>query len=306
MLVNRIANTQQSQQSKRPIERPLKIEFLAVGGGAGGCNAPGGGGGAGGLITGSFCAVRNVEYTLEIGSGSSAGGDFNYSAQDTVVFGVTAIGGGASSGYTRFNEEPGGSGGGSGADFDPNTIALQPSASYVGFGNNGGLSGGPQTAGGGGGAGGPGGNSGATVGGNAGAALELDFYPWNPQDPGIQKYPTRFWAPGGYGGGDGSTPNNNGNPATRPTQLKFETVAWNMGRGGHGNYVASGSAENGYDGGVVIRYTGAPKAEGGTIDILTDPQYTYHLYTSSGDFTFKVTLNDDNFSQNNCNDGTSV
>lgn len=285
MLVNRIANTQQSQQDQKPIERPLKIEFLAIGGGAGGSANRGGGGGAGGLITGSFCAQKFTEYTLHIGSGSVNGGDFTFNGEDTTLFGVTALGGGGSSAFSQIPDTyPGGSGGGSGRP--EISVALQPTASYIGFGNDGGA-GNANAGGGGGGAGTAGGNSGANTGGNAGEPLVLDF--WKSST-----FSTRAYAAGGFGNGVSG----NGNPAPNPD---VGYLTYNMGKGGNATAGAEGT---GGTGAVIIRYLGLPKAEGGSIE--TYDKYTYHLYTGSGDFTFKVTLNDDNFAKNNCNDGVSV
>jgi hypothetical protein len=69
-------------------------------------------------------------------------------------------------------------------------------------------------------------------------------------------------APGGYGGGGGA--------------------------GGFGNAVNVGGNGQGSDGGpggsgvVIIRYAGAAVATGGTI--TTTGGYTYHVFTSSGNF----------------------
>lgn len=282
MQVNLIRNTLQSNQDGRPIIRPLRVEFLAVAGGGGGSRnstSPGdasfwgNGGGAGGLITGSFCAEKFTDYPIVVGGGGapvqSGVNPTATNGEDTTLFGVTAIGGGAG-GATGVN---GGSGGGgqSGAG-----IGLQPAATYAGFGNNGSDNNASGSAGGGAGS--------AASGQLGGAPLSLDFTGTDV-----------LYA----GGGNGYEHNT--------AQLPVTASIGRGGDGGFSSDVGtypSRLATSGSNGIVVIKYYGAPKATGGTI--TQSNGITYHTFTSGSVVNFVVTKNEDNFALNNCNDGTTV
>lgn len=285
MQVNLIRNTNQSRRGGRPIIRPLKVEFLAIAGGGGATdgNAGGGGGGAGGLITGSFCADKFTPYDIVIGDGGApktGGGGSPVQAdngENTTLFTVTALGGGAGTtpNATGVN---GGSGGGNG---NISGSALQPTAAYAGFGNDGGIETDSTntSGGGGGGAGSKGGDTPSNgVGGDGGNGILLSFYTASAQ-----------YGPGGAGAGV----NGFGTPGT----------GLDYGRGGNAGNVPT-AATSGSAGYAIIKYFGGPKATGGTI--VENGGVTYHIFESVGTGSFEVTKNDDNFAINNCNDGTTV
>jgi hypothetical protein len=287
MQVNLIRNTLQSNQDGRPIIKPLRVEFLAIAGGGGGAGTNtadgGGGGGAGGVITGSFCAEKFTEYPIVIGEGGAPKVSINSAptvadnGENTTLFTVTALGGGGGASVNSTGAN-GGSGGGGGAGGN----GTQDTATYVGFGNNGGseVGGFVDASGGGGGAGSAGSNTPSEgVGGNGGNGISLTFYT-----------SSALYGPGGAGAGV----NSNG---TQGSGL-------NYGRGGNGG--SSAPAEqplSGSKGVAIVKYFGSPKATGGTIEQHNG--VTYHFFTS-GSINFEVTENEDNFALNNCNDGTSI
>lgn len=280
MQVNLIRNTLQSNQDGRPIVRPLKVEFLAVAGGGGASQGRqqtpqlgGGGGGAGGVITGSFCAEKNTDYPISVGDGGAVGGTSGTNGEDTTLFGVTAIGGGAGVDANLGAGNDGGSGGGGGT---LGGTGLQPGASYSGFGNNG--SGAPGASNSYGGAGGGAGAAASNQ--NGGDGIQLDF-------TGTSVY---------YGGGGrGAAPNG----------LLGTSGLGDIGHGGDAFVNTSGgSPQPGSAGIVIIRYDGAPKATGGTITQSNGK--TFHTFTTGSVVNFVVTKNEDNFALNNCESGTSV
>jgi hypothetical protein len=83
---------------------------------------------------------------------------------------------------------------------------------------------------------------------------------------------SKQWLDGNYyaAGGEGYNAFNYGNPTNV------------SGSGGNGRYNENGT--NGKDGIVIIRYSGIPRATGGTITYVGG--FTYHTFTTSGDFTF--------------------
>lgn len=108
------------------LPHPTDVGYLIVGGGGGGGAAAGGGGGGGGVRTGTATALSG-DQTITVGTGGAGGiGSFPDSAQqsrgsngeDSVAFGVIALGGGGGGTYFS-NTTPaawgglaGGSGGG--------------------------------------------------------------------------------------------------------------------------------------------------------------------------------------------------
>jgi hypothetical protein len=288
MQVNLIRNTLQSNQDGRPIIKPLRVEFLAIAGGGGGAGTNtadgGGGGGAGGVITGSFCAEKFTPYPIVIGEGGAPKIGINSAAaiadngENTTLFGVTALGGGGGA-TVNAQGANGGSGGGGGGTGGSGT---QDTATYVGFGNDGGaeVGGFGDASGGGGGAGSVGTNTPSQgVGGNGGNGIELTFYT-----------ASALYGPGGAGAGINAY-------GTSGTGL-------NYGRGGNGGAPApAAQPQSGSRGVAIIKYYGDPKATGGTIEQHSG--VTYHFFTS-GSINFEVIANEDNFALNNCNDGTSV
>jgi hypothetical protein len=250
-------------------EPPLLIDVLIVGGGGGGGeeqlsflpNQAGGGGGAGGMLTGSFSAPINTEYTITIGTGGIGGTSGRNVGSGTnssfVGTGISAIanGGGGGGNPRRSGDQNGKNGGsGGGASRDGNTgysngtatIGTIPSG-FSGFGNDGGDSfdcPGTAAAGGGG-------------GGASGAGSSIQCRPVRGAG--------RPWVDGvEYARGGG-----------------FETiVVANRGDGGR----PASTGETGAAGVVKIRYIGTPKATGGTI--TQSGGFTFHTFTSGGTFTY--------------------
>lgn len=244
------------------IQPSFQLEFLAVAGGGGGNIAAttGNGGGGGGVITGSFFPNVLQTYDIIVGNGGAPGltipgnppqPSTGFIGDNTSLFGTTALGGGGAGGTSDelpIRNRNGGSGGGGGG------IALQPTASYSGFGNNGAISG---DGAGGGGAGAPG------SGRNGGNGIALDF-----------TGTTALYGPGGRGTSQAAGNGTNG--------------AGIYGNGGQGAFAnlsvvqpTSGSA-----GGVIIKYAGVPKAVGGTI--TESNGFTFHTYTSPGTSSFQL------------------
>jgi hypothetical protein len=247
----------------------LDIELLVVaGGGGGGENytdftpwSVGGGGGAGGMITGSFTAEVSDSFTTSVGNGGN-GGNASTSVtngQNSSFIGsglsITAYGGGYGGNPRNPGEEDGnngGSGGGasraSGTAYSAGTATIGSfPAGFSGFGNNGGgttiCGGGTYAGGGGGGAGSAGSSNNCNVIAGSGTS----------------------WVDGityARGGGSGTT------------------ATANSGNGGNPSSTIGQSGQKGI---VKLRYTGTPKATGGTI--TQDGGYTYHTFTSGGTFT---------------------
>jgi len=202
------------------------VEYLVVGGGAGGMN---GGGGAGGFRTGVL-EVAAQGYSITVGDGGATGAN---NGEDSVFSSITAVGGGRPSnvGGSGGGGE-GGSSGGAGTAGQGNAGGTGGSAS-TGFGAGGGGAGEAGENGADGGTGGDGKISnitGSSVyyagGGGGGAASSI-----------------RASAAGGQGGGgtgkDYTDASSNGTP--------------NTGGGGGGNY-NGGAYRNGGSGIVIIRY----------------------------------------------------
>ena len=249
------------------IEPAFTIDFLAVAGGGGGTLGPalGNGGGAGGVITGSFNPLLLQIYPIVIGAGGAPTGS-NFDApkgQDTVLFGATALGGGGAAGpdVTTSEGRNGGSGGGKN-DGQQVGIGLQPTASYSGFGNNGGTS---VSVGGVGGAGGGGGAGASGSGQNGGDGISLNF----TGTPVL-------YGPGGAG---------------NQQNLYGSAGSGIYGNGGNGGFTQGGgltpvSATSGSAGAVIIKYAGTPKATGGTI--TQSGGNTFHTFTNVGTSSFQL------------------
>lgn len=208
------------------------IEYLVVGGGGGsggGFDTGAGAGGGGGMVlTGSLSITPGTTYTVEVGSGGTAGisdrnnlpetrgGAGGNSSFDTII----ALGGEA--GYP--SRQP--------ANFvngDGGAAAINPTTAAEG-GNGGGANGG---GGGGGGSSGAGGNKSGATGGTGGAGTITSF----------SGTPTTYGL-GGAGGNGGI--NNNGVAGTA-----------NRGNGARGGGAIPGSSRNGAAGGsgiVIIKY----------------------------------------------------
>lgn len=228
------------------------IEFLVVGGGAGGGDVPNywsegaGGGNAGAVKTGSATVALTGSYAVTVGTGGGVGG----AGTSSTFFGQTAAGG---SGTGAFGSGWGGGGGGSGAG----GAGGGPSYFYGGNGGNGVQWSGNGLFYAGGGGGGQGGEGGDYT-GDSGA--------------------------GGSGVGGKGARNAGRANATTPTA--------NTGSGGGGaagfasqfgnvkTYASAGAA-----GVVIIKYPGTTAlATGGTI--TNNGTHTFHTFTTSGTFAF--------------------
>jgi hypothetical protein len=115
------------------------LDVLVIAGGGGGVTTGSdtAGGGAGGLIFRPDVLINTTNYTITVGNGGSA----NSNGQNSVAFGLTAIGGGrGATGQT--NGFAGGSGGGAGRSSGVGGAGTQPNQSgnsgAFGFGNRGG------------------------------------------------------------------------------------------------------------------------------------------------------------------------
>lgn len=245
--------------------------LLVAGGGSGGVDN-GGGGGAGGLIDTSVTPAVQ-QYPISIGAGaakrvgSSDDGPGN-KGNNSTAFSLTALGGGAGTGWQNAgdNGTPGGSGAGQGMSPSapapgPGT-ATQPGSPSGGFGNNGAAGTiGPQ----GGRAGGGGGAGGAASGMLGGAAYAVAA----KYGPGVGYTSNGTGLAGGGSGGseaaDGQpVGSNNGVPKStssgsgplgpQGTYDENDCLA-NSGAGGHGsNHPNNLSSGAGGPGICVVRY----------------------------------------------------
>jgi hypothetical protein len=279
---------------------PFSCDALIVaGGGSGGVDNGGGGGGGGVLDKRNLQLSAGTAYTITIGAGgaarpgSSDDGPGN-NGSNTTALGYTAIGGGGGSGWVNTALPPGQSSyvGGSGAGQSNSTggsnslgigIALQPTSSDGGMGNNGGAAF-PPYAGGGGGAGGSGGNAGSGFAGNGGNGYFLN----GAYGSGIGV--SDRVGGGGAGGWDvisgyssNPVPTAQNGTIKKTTQTAEDPATSNSGAGGNGGNHNNNSSGAGGSGVVVICYPGLPAATGG--DILYENGKTYHRFFSSGTFT---------------------
>lgn len=222
-----------------------EIEVLIVGGGGGGGEGPGAaaagaGGGAGGLINRKL-NVSEKTYSLTVGSGGLGGlhedsptsDGRGLNGDDSVAFGLTALGGGGGGGTgSRSEGKNGGSGGGGGGQSGVAGVEQQTSSASGGKGSDGG-NGNPDKLGG----------NGDDVGGGGGGAGEKGQNASNKGPAGDGgdglDYSGKFGdvvGENGYfaGGGGGAVPNyynsNNGGQG---------------GLGGGGRGAESGNGEDG-------------------------------------------------------------
>lgn len=241
----------------------LDIEYLILaGGGAGGFGNGadsgtnfGGGGGAGGFISSSFQSLPTGTYPITIGSGGVANFGKGSNGTNSTFLSNTAIGGGAGGGLSAVNGNNGGSGGGgarpSGA----------PGTGSLGQGNSGG---------------GPGNVTNNRCGGGGGGAQSAAVTP-TELNPRGNAGSAKAWVTGvNYGSGGGGE-NGGGAPG-------FGNGGF--GNGGNGGYQNPGP-QNGQAGVVIIRYPILQRPQyptGGTI--TTDGTFTYHTFTSAGNFVY--------------------
>ena len=156
------------------VQNSGEVDYLCIAGGGGGggvSNQTSGGGGAGGYLTGTTNVTIANNYTVVVGSGGAGGlgqapftGERGTNGQNSTVFGLTSVGGGAGGGgQSGSGQSEGNSGGSGGGDGQSGTGG--GGAGTSGQGNAGGsVPGGAGYGGGGGGAGGAGGNNTGTGG----------------------------------------------------------------------------------------------------------------------------------------------
>jgi hypothetical protein len=246
------------------------IQVLVVaggGGGGGGYNRAGGGGGAGGVIyNASYSVTPGTQYTVSVGFGGNSTGSIGYNGGNSTFGPLTAIGGGGGGGNYAAGVT-GGSAGGGGQDTRGNPVTTGTS----GQGNSGGVGnyvGGFYAGGGGGGAGGAGGTTSTTVAGAGGVGVQYSI-------SGVATY---------YAGGGGGAGQNDGaagsvaaaalggggqgayTPVTGPA-LKGGNATYYGGGGGGGS--SGGFGGNGYQGIVIISYTGGTASLSGGASYIT-------------------------------------
>ena len=234
---------------------PLSIDWLALGGGGSGGVGDGvrqgGYGGAGRFVSSSIVIPESTSISITVGNAGASQANSTEPGNDggqtsIIILGTT---------YTS----PGGGGGGQ------NGVG----AGTIGDGRDGGSGGG----------GGAHGLGVTTVGGSAQAGSPIAGFGNN----GEGKASGDTGNPSGNGGGAGGV----------PTGLAWVDgityceggsggVGTTYGSGGGG--AASPSSGAGQSGVVKIRYSGTPKATGGTI--TQSGGYTYHTFTSDGTFTY--------------------
>ena len=250
------------------------LEVLLVAGGGSGGVDNGGGGGAGGVVDTTVTpAVQS--YPITIGAGAakrvgSADDGPGFHGDNSTAFSLTAIGGGAGTGWSNGgdNGTPGGSGGGRSTSPGSNSpvgvgTGTQPGSPSGGFGNPGAeptISGAGAKSGGGGGAGGA---ASGMVGGAARATAAK-------YGPGIGY--TGSFGTGVAGGGSGGSEGGEGQPVTSNNGVAKAAGATpgpagpqgtfdendclaNSGAGGHGsNHPNNLSSGAGGPGICVVRY----------------------------------------------------
>jgi hypothetical protein len=258
----------------------LQVQYLVVAGGGGGNNNRSGGGGAGGLLSGTTTSLSlNTNYTVTVGSG----GAYNAQGSNSVFNTLTSIGGGQS-GTLHGNGFSGGSGGGSGHMWFPDTPRIGGSG-VSGQGFSGGsayyISGGANTqyGPGGGGAGQVGADTytNVNVGGAGGNGLYSSEYVSLGGSPA-------GWFAGGGGGGisyNGSLIALGGNGGGGRNTVNGVV---NTGGGGGGNGVGSGGSASGGSGIVIIRvpvYYSATFSSGVTYSLTKSNGYSYYVVTAT-------------------------
>lgn len=283
---------------------PYAVQYLVIGGGAGGGTQSAGGGGAGGYrssVSGELSGGGNAAespltvtpkatYTITIGAGGAgtpAGGSadrpLGTSGSNSVFSTITALGGGGGSSYrpngSGVSGASGGSGGGGGIWYGTGGAGTSGQG-YVG--GQGGLDDNSiqDVAGGGGGAGSAGKayNDGNTaIRGDGGIGVQSSINGTATYRAGGGGGATHNGAGGpgdGGNGGGGAGGNTNSNGANGTT---------NTGGGGGGGSEYNNIGGSGGSGVVIIRYTGVQRGTGGTVTNANG--YTIHTFTSSGTFT---------------------
>jgi hypothetical protein len=294
--------------------KPVNAEILVVAGGGSGGNHnttnANGGGGAGGLLHATGITIANGTYNIVVGAGASRvpnatisignkGG--NSSFREYIAQGG---GGGGSTGVAFDTDKMnGGSAGGVSNAYPGTTSSTQTDInSALGYGNAGGSSAVNYTGAGGGGAGSAGVNGSTTApGGDGGQGLSFDISgetKWYAGGGGGGANSSERAGDGYHGGGRGfgttsyyaynSYPADQVNATTLGSSTP-DAVANTGGGGGAGSYwgvnggwsIGSGQGGSGV---VVIKYSGAQIATGGTITTIDGD--TIHTFTTSGSIEF--------------------
>lgn len=245
---------------------PYTVEALIVAGGGGGGGR--GGGGGGGVIPWQTLTVQSFQSILVTVGAGAPGGQNN--GNNSVFSTFTAIGGGGGAAYLGGGSNGGSSGGGGergcGGTATPGQGNVGGCGRSGGYPYSGGCGGGYATAGGG-------------FGGVGGTGYALDTFvrqvpPFSNFPGGV---PTHVSSGGGY-------------LAVYPSTV---VGAGGPGAGGTGNgnarWYGCGGAANGtgFQGIVVIRYTGTQRATGGdNITYNANDNKTYHVFTSIGNSNF--------------------
>ena len=252
-----------------------KLDVIIVAGGGSGGVDNGGGGGGGGLIDTQITPTA-TNYSLTVGNGGplrsgSENDGPGRGGENSTGFGLTALGGGAGSGWTNTSQPSqggynGGSGGGQGTASSTSSgtaavnsnrgLATQPSSASGGFGNDGGFAVNSYAAGGGG-AGGAGGN--AAGGGTSGTpgVGGIGYLLNNRFGSGIGV--SDRLAPGGTGGYESSyslsfNPGSNNGTTWNSGSQNQNATASNTGGGGHGSNHNDWNSGAGGSGIILIRY----------------------------------------------------
>ena len=256
-----------------------QADVLLVAGGGGGAgntafsNAGGGAGGAGGLIFEENLTLSLSSYPITIGQGGNGVNQPNVVAQngeDTIAFGLTALGGGGGILTAANNNNPASNGGSGGGGRDnPAGLGLQPGSIWGGFGNNGGRNSNDLGGAGGGGAGSAAIDISGEDGGNGGNGLYFgDIYG--------DIYGDNGWFAGGGGGGArtgtlGTGGIGGGGDGSQPTgNIAPQNGMANTGGGGGGGS-SSHAGANGGSGVVLVRFEN-PAASINIIEQPTDKE----------------------------------
>lgn len=290
---------------------PATTDILVIAGGGSGSygSYAGAGGGAGGYLEYTAQLLTTAElYAVTVGAGASApglnaiGNNGNNSSFGTLPSAIAGGGAGGGTSGAANNGRAGGSGGG-GATNDTSgggvTVggagtAGPPRQGYNG-GGNGNFTAPPFPSGGGGGAGAVGQTApGSTTSGNGGIGISTPFI----NEAGVattsgQLSGGNYYFAGGGGGANHVTgTSGTGGLGGGGNGGQYNSTAGVSGTtntgGGGGSGTQNTIAGAGGSGIVIARYLGDQRAYGGTI--TSSGGYTYHKYTSSGNFYNSLSL----------------
>jgi hypothetical protein len=255
------------------------IEYLLIAGGGGTSNY-GGGGGAGGVLNGTFNVSLGQTYPVTVGAGGVS--NTPGSGQNSTVFNLTAIGGGAGGlgQGNGTNGSDGGSGGGGGGGNE--SLGGSPTSGQGNAGGRGATgSGGFRPGGGGGGAGGAGSNGTAGQAGNGGSST-ASYSAWaSHTGTGV----SNNYAGGGGGGHTGSAGVGNGGGGgagqggSDSGGVSNGSAVANTGSGAGGG-ISGGTGGSGI---VILRHSESFDPYTSTsATVTTAGGYRYYIYNSSG------------------------